>query len=139
MAEDRSSRADSTPPSSPKRRTRCHFSEKKKLRILDAADGVTEPGALGLLLRKGGISSSHLACWRRWRRRACPEHEQSRKPPTDSQLRHENACLEREKARLRLKLEHSEKLLALQRNLADLMEAAERAEPKNGATDGSWE
>ncbi|MBX3356772.1 MAG: hypothetical protein KF724_13850 [Phycisphaeraceae bacterium] len=142
MAEDPSNRTDSAPSGPSKRRTRRHFSDKEKLRILDAADRVREPGELGLLLRKEGIYSSHLACWRRWRRRAYPEHEQSKKPPTDSQQRHENARLERENARLRLKLEHAEKLLALQKKLADLMEATAETESKNGGGPGgggNWE
>lgn len=140
MAEDPAIRSDQAESGAGrKRRPRRRFGDQQKLRILDAADRATEPGALGELLRKEGIYSSHLACWRRWRRMAYPDHEQSKKPPTDSQQRHEVARLERENARLRLKLEHAEKLLALQKRLADLMEAAEQTRSKNGATGGSWE
>jgi transposase len=138
MAEDPANRTEQASTGGVKRRTRRHFSDSDKLRILDAADSVTEPGALGLLLRREGIYSSHLATWRRWRREKHPEHEQSKKPATDSQLRHEKARLERENARLRLKLEHAEKLLALQKRLADLMEATEQTGSKNGSG-GKWE
>ena len=109
----------------PKRR---RFSDEYKLRILDEADRCQRPGELGLLLRREGLYSSHLSAWRRWRRRAHPEHPESKKPPTDSQRKHELARLQRENTRLQLKLEHAEKLLALQKKLADMMEAIEPAD-----------
>ena len=115
----------------PRRR---RFSDAYKLRILEEADRCTEPGQLGLLLRREGLYSSHLSAWRRWRRRARPEHPESRKPPTESQLKHELARIQRENTRLQLKLEHAEKLLALQKKLADMMEATEPAD----TSEGSW-
>lgn len=108
--------------------TRRRFSDAYKMRILEEADQCTKRGELGLLLRREGIYSSQLANWRRWRRRVHPEHPQSQKPPTESQLRHELARLQRENTRLQLKLEHSEKLNALQKKLADMMEAIEPTE-----------
>lgn len=113
----------------PKRR---HFSDKYKLRILDEADRCTEPGELGLLLRREGLYSSHLSVWRRWRRRAYPQHPESQKPATESQLKHELARIQRENTRLHLKLEHAEKLLALQKKLADMMEDIESTDKNEG-------
>jgi transposase len=129
-------------PSDPDRNTnnggakpmRRRFSDAYKLRILEEADRCTEPGQVGLLLRREGLYSSHLSVWRRWRRRACPEHPESRKPPTESQLKHEFARVQRENTRLQLKLEHAEKLLALQKKLADMMEAIEPTD----TGEGSW-
>jgi transposase-like protein len=112
-------------PEKPKRR---RFPAEYKLRILDEADRCTKPGELGLLLRREGLYSSHLAAWRRWRRRNHPEHPESRKPPTESQLRHELARVQRENVRLQLKLEHAEKLAALQKKFTELLEAQERDE-----------
>lgn len=112
-------------PDKPKRR---RFSAEHKLRILAEADRCTKPGELGMLLRREALYSSHLAEWRRWRRRQHPEHPASQKPATESQLRHENACLRREKARLQLKLEHAEKLAALQKKFADLLGAQQNDE-----------
>ena len=57
----------STAPEGPSRPVRRRFSEREKLRILDAADACTRPGEIGLLLRREGIYTSHLANWRRWR------------------------------------------------------------------------
>jgi len=116
-------------PEKPRRR---RFSAEYKLRILDEADRCTKPGELGLLLRREGLYSSHLAAWRRWRRRAHPDHPESQKPATESQLKHENARLQRENARLQLKLEHAEKLAALQKKFTEMLEAQER-----DAIDGS--
>ena len=106
---------------------------RPRLRILEEADRCTK-GELGLLLRREGLYSSHLAAWRRWRRRAHPDHPQSKKPATESQLRHEIARLGRENTRLQLKLEHADKLLALQKKLADMMEAIEPAGENEGSS-----
>jgi len=116
--------------------TRRRFSAEYKLRILDEADRCSMHGELGLLLRREGLYSSHLAAWRRWRRRHHPEHPESKKPATDSQIKHENARLHRENVRLQLKLEHAEKLLSLQKKLADMMEAIETP-GSNDANEGS--
>ena len=115
----------------PRRR---RFSDEYRLRILDEADRCTKPGELGLLLRREGLYSSHLSVWRRWRRHTHPEHPESQKPPTDSQLKHELARAQRENARLQLKLEHAEKLLALQKKLADMMEAIEPTNENEGSS-----
>lgn len=48
---------------------RRRFSAKEKLRILKLADGCTQVGELGAMLRREGIYSSSLTSWRRacWR------------------------------------------------------------------------
>jgi transposase len=112
-------------PEKPKRR---RFSSEEKLRILEAADRCTKQGELGVLLRREGIYSSHLAEWRRWRRRQYPQHPAAQAPATDSQLRHELARVQRENARLRLKLEHAERIAALQKKFTEMLEAQEQDE-----------
>ena len=47
-----------------KRRT---FTAEYKRRILEEADGCTESGEIGALLRREGLYSSHLSGWRRQR------------------------------------------------------------------------
>ena len=111
---------------SPKKPKRRRFTAEQKLRILEAADGCTKPGEIGILLRREGIYSSHLAEWRRWRRRRFPDHPTSHAPPTESQLRHDLARVQRENARLRLKLEHAERLAALQKKFTEMLEAQEQ-------------
>lgn len=116
------------------RPTRRRFSAEYKLRILEEADRCSKRGDLGLLLRREGLYSSHLAEWRRWRRRHHPQHPESKKPPTDSQIRHELASVQRENVRLQLKLEHAEKMLSLQKKLADMMEAIELDDTNEGSS-----
>jgi transposase len=45
------------------------FSAEYKRRIVGLAGACTEPGALGALLRREGLHSSHLAEWRAARER----------------------------------------------------------------------
>ena len=40
--------------------SRRRFTAKYKLRVLEQADGCTEPGQIGALLRREGLYSSHL-------------------------------------------------------------------------------
>jgi transposase-like protein len=47
-----------------KRRT---FTAEYKRRTLAEADAATAPGVIGALLRREGLYSSHLVCWRRER------------------------------------------------------------------------
>jgi len=44
-------------------RNRRRFTAIYKLKILEAAAQCTQPGALGALLRREGLYSSHLAAW----------------------------------------------------------------------------
>jgi transposase-like protein len=44
------------------------FTAEYKLRLLAEIDAATEPGAIGALLRREGLYSSHLVTWRRERR-----------------------------------------------------------------------
>src|SRR3990170_4212264 len=46
----------------PRRRS---FTAEYKRRVLAEADACSEPGAVGALLRREGLYSSHLAEWRR--------------------------------------------------------------------------
>jgi len=43
---------------------RRRFSADYKRRILDEADQCRQPGQIGALLRREGLYSSHLSCWR---------------------------------------------------------------------------
>ena len=67
MAENQKNPLNSASNSS--RTTRRRFSHSEKLRIVEAADRCTKPGTkpgeLGVLLRREGLFSSHLANWRR--------------------------------------------------------------------------
>lgn len=119
-------------PEGPSRPVRRRFSDREKLRIPDAADACTRPGEIGLLLPREGIYTSQLANWWRWCMRVHPDRVPAGTAPTESQLRHENARLEREVARLRLKLEHAQKLHLLQTRMAEMMEKLDRDATSQG-------
>jgi len=52
-------------PEVPERPARRRFTAEYKLRIVEEANAATEPGAVGALLRREGLYSSHLVDWRR--------------------------------------------------------------------------
>ena len=73
----------------PRRRT---CTAEYKRRILKEVDACTTPGAVGALLRREGLYSSHLVVWRRARRRgelaALTPKQRGRKPrPVDARDR----------------------------------------------------
>lgn len=103
---------------------RRQFSAATKLRILQAADGCTEPGQLGALLRREGIYSSHLSKWR-WLRRqgqlqALGPNQRGPKP-THVPEHDEIARLQRENARLETKLAHAEAIIDIQKKVSALL------------------
>jgi len=101
---------------------RRQFSAAYKLSVLGEADRLTQPGAIGALLRREKLYSSHLVTWRRERdagalqalgrrrgRKARLTPEQRR----IAALEAKNARLERELARTRLVVEVQKKLCTL--------------------------
>jgi transposase-like protein len=111
-------------PEIPEKAKRRHFSAEYKLRVLEEADACREPGAIGALLRREGLYSSHLADWRRARREgalkslAKPRGPQGRR--RDSVAR-ENEQLRKENARLRRRLEQAEKILEIQKKASEIL------------------
>lgn len=101
------------------------FTAEYKRRILQEADACTTPGAVGALLRREGLYSSHLVEWRRARARgeaaALAPKKRGRKPrPVDPQER-KLAELQRQVARLTARAERAEALVELQKKLAALL------------------
>jgi transposase-like protein len=106
----------------PRRRT---YTAEYKGRILREADACTTPGAIGALLRREGLYSSHLVDWRRARARgelaALTPKKRGRKPtpvdPRDRKL----AELERQLAQMTSRAERAEALVEAPKNLAALL------------------
>ena len=101
------------------------FTAEYKRRILKAADACATPGAVGALLRREGLYSSHLVVWRRARARgelaALMPKKRGRKPtPVDPRARR-IAELERHLAQLTARAERAEALVELQKKLAVLL------------------
>ena len=104
-----------------KRRT---FSASYKLRILQEADHCREAGDIGALLRREGLYSSHLTTWRRQREAGelaglAPRKRGRKKDEQAAEL----ATLRRENERLRQQLEQAELIIAVQKKLAQALEA----------------
>src|SRR5437867_4336449 len=76
--------------------TRRRFTAEYKLRILQAAERQREPGAVGALLRREGLYSTHLSAWRRERERGALEtlraRRRGRKPDPAHELRQQIAA-----------------------------------------------
>jgi transposase-like protein len=106
----------------PQRRS---FTAEYKRRLLKEADACTTPGAVGALLRREGLYSSHLVEWRRARARgelaALTPKKRGRKPiPVDPRDR-KIAKLERQLAHMTGRAERAEALVEAQKNLAALL------------------
>lgn len=92
------------------------FSAAYKRRILDEADRA-QPGEIGLILRREGLYSSQLAVWRKWRSGVTSK----KKTGKEAELVLENKRLEKENAKLKLKLRKAEAMLELQKKAQEIL------------------
>jgi transposase-like protein len=104
---------------------RRQFSTAYKRRIVREAAACEAPGAIGALLRREGLYSSHLASWRRELEAAeqaalSPKRRGPKVDATKAEARGTEA-LEREVSRLRQKLSHAEHIIAAQKKLCELL------------------
>ena len=98
----------------PKRRK---FTAQYRLRILEEAEGCTQPGEVGRLLRREGLYSSHLTEWRRARREALQgltPSKRGRKPAERNPLSAKVHELEAKVARLEKDLHTAHTILDVQ-------------------------
>lgn len=102
---------------------RRQFSAAYKLAVLSEADRLTELGAIGALLRREGLYSSHLTVWRREREAGALEalgRRRGRKAKlTPEQKR--VAALEAKAARLQRELEQARAIIEVQKKLCTLL------------------
>jgi transposase-like protein len=107
--------------SRPKRR---RFSAAYKARIVEEAQGCTESGAVGALLRREGLYSSHLSKWREQSRAgaldALRDDKRGRKA-SKHPLEDEVARLRKENARLSGRLEQAEAIIEIQKKVAAML------------------
>jgi transposase-like protein len=105
-----------------KRRT---FTAEYKLRILAEADaGAAQPGAIGALLRREGLYSSHLVTWRRERQagilKGLTPHKRgpkSKRSPQEEEIRK----LRQENQRLTEELRKAEIVIDVQKKVGALL------------------
>ena len=96
---------------------RRRFPAAYKRRILDEV-GRAGRGEIGLILRREGLYSSQLSQWRDWRNGMTSKKKGS---GLTNELKTEVQRLEKENARLKLKLRKAEAMLDLQKKAAEIL------------------
>ncbi len=108
-------------PARPKRR---RFSAAYKARVVEEAEGCTEPGAIGALLRREGLYSSQLSKWRELYRtgalQALRDDKRGRKA-TKHPLEDEVERLRKHNERLARRLEQAETIIEIQKKVATML------------------
>ena len=107
---------------------RRRFTAAYKRRILSKADACTEPGAIGELLRREGLYSSHLSKWRAQREAALHEglsKPRGRQRQEKNPLVGENARLQKENQRLQARLTQAQTIIEVQKKLSHLLGLSE--------------
>jgi len=109
----------------PEKAKRRRFDATYKQRILEEADRSTGPGELGELLRREGLYSSHLTCWRRQRDEGSlagltPKHR-GRKAKRRDPLAKENQRLRHENQRLAERLRQAEMIIDVQKKVSKML------------------
>jgi transposase len=111
--------AAGTDPEVVERTSRRRFTAKYKLRVLEQADGCTESGQIGALLRREGLYSSHLTTWRRQREAGAfaglAPRKRGHKANPENRQTQRMAELERENERLRHQLVQAETIIDVQK------------------------
>jgi transposase-like protein len=107
------------------RPVRRHFTAEYKRSILDQADAAQDSGgAIGALLRREGLYSSHLGTWRRQRKQgeldALTPKKRGPKIVVSSLVK-QNRDLQADVARLTKKLKNAELIIEVQKKVAVLL------------------
>ena len=106
----------------PRRRS---FTVQDKLRILADTDRAADTGGIGAILRREGLYSSALTEWRKQRDAgaysALVPARRGRKTTKPNPLTAELALLQRDNARLMLRLTRAEAIIDLQKKVAELL------------------
>ena len=92
------------------------FSAEYKRRILKEVDRA-RPGEIGLILRREGLYSSQLGNWRKWRSGVASKKKTGKEVVDLATYKR----LEKENAKLKLKLRKAELMLELQKKAHEIM------------------
>ena len=122
----RDGRAGATPdPEVVAKPMRRQFTAAYRLRILEEADRCSQPGEVGRLLRREGLYSSHLATWRKARRkgslRELAAKKRGAKPAERNPLDAKVRMLEAKVARLEDELHTAHTILDVQGKISGLL------------------
>jgi transposase-like protein len=123
--EENSKKPDPQVSEAPEKASRRRFDAPYKLRILEEADGCTEPGQLGELLRREGLYSSHLTTWRKQRDEGAlnglREKKRGRKPKRRDAKDLELTRLRRDKQKLEERLRQAETIIEVQKKVSEIL------------------
>ena len=113
-------RIDAEVPAKAKRRA---FTAEYKKHILTQADAATESGAIGALLRREGLYSSHLTTWRQERAAGIDRAFSKKRGPKVRRdaAAEENAKLRRHNQRLTEELRKAHLIIDVQKKVAALL------------------
>jgi len=104
---------------------RRQFTAEYKLRILAEADGCTDKGQAGALLRREGLYSSHLSNWRRLREEgslaSLKPKQRGRKRKPNAEAAQELERLQRENRRLTERLRQAETIIDVQKKVCEML------------------
>ena len=92
------------------------FSAEYKRRILEEVDRA-RPGEIGLILRREGLYSSQLGNWRKWRSGVASKKKNGKEVVDLVTYKR----LEKENAKLKLRLRKAEAMLELQKKAHEIM------------------
>jgi transposase len=112
---------------------RRQFSAAYKLAVLKEAEQLSEPGAIGALLRREGLYSSHLSVWRRERESGALEalgRQRGRKTRLSAEQKRV-AALEARCARLQRELDQAHTIIDVQKKLCTLLGLPTAASEEN--------
>jgi transposase len=112
------------------------FTPEYKLSIVEEADQGADPGAIGALLRREGLYSSHLVEWRRLRETGALDalSKKRGRKPTLNPLAGENCKLKSELAQVKKKLQQAEIIIDVQKKLSVLLGIALPAAQEKSAS-----
>jgi len=102
------------------RAKRRQYSAEYKKRILAEADSAKEPGAIGAMLRREGLYSSHLTHWRQQRDLGLSPHRRGPKPKHDP-LSEEVRKLKQHNDQLTQRLARAELIIDVQKKVSLLL------------------
>ena len=109
----------------PEKPVRRRFDAAYKLRIVEEADGCSQPGELGALLGREGLYSSLLSTWRRQRDEGslaglAPKRRGRKAKRTDA-VAQDNERLRRENERLTQRLKQAETIIEVQKKVSEIL------------------
>lgn len=102
------------------RAKRRQYTAEYKKRILAEADSAREPGAIGALLRREGLYSSHLTHWRQQRDLGLSPQRRGPKPKHDP-LSEQVRRLEQQNGQLTQRLARAELIIDVQKKVSLLL------------------